>query len=99
MPFAPTYKVPVRYLDEIFGTAFAEPDALIHFADSAMGATTVSATVARLAYWHVFDNANADLFDPDPTVPAGTICGCGAPATEAIRFSPDDTRFYCYPCS
>ena len=97
--FVRTHNVPVRYLDEIYGAAFAEPDALIHFADSTMGATTVSATVARAAYWLEFGTDNTDLFEPDPVVPDGTLCACGDKATEAIRFSPTDTRFYCYPCS
>jgi hypothetical protein len=51
------------------------------------------------------DGDDGDLFGPpdedddEPICPPNTLCGCGDIATIAIRFAPDDTRFYCYPCS
>lgn len=35
----------------------------------------------------------------DEVCPPNTLCACGDMAVVAIRFSPDDLRFYCWPCS
>lgn len=50
--------------------------------------------------WDNSSPVGIDIENDDPICPPNTMCGCGeALATIAIRFSPDDTRFYCYPCS